>query len=121
MFNSIIKYRRDIALIVLIGFVFYWVMIIFTPKIEKMDVYQNKIDSIGNNISELKKIQTNIDQNISELKSEVVEVEETISTVKNQKIIVKEYYENKINNVDKFTNAELDSFFTVRYGRQYTY
>lgn len=121
MFSSILKYRRDIAFLVLIGFIFYWVMAVFTPKIEKIDLYQTKIDSIDNNISNLKNLQSDIDNNIYELKSEVVEVEETISTVKNQKIIVKEYYEDKINSVDKFTDAELDSFFTVRYGRQYTF
>jgi prophage DNA circulation protein len=68
----------------------------------------------------LKEQQKKVDENISELKVEVIEVETTIGTVKNQKLIIKEYYENKINSVDKFTNDELDSFFSNRYGRQYT-
>jgi prophage DNA circulation protein len=120
MINFIMKYRRDFALVIIAGVFFYWLSAIFSPKLDGIDTFKNKIDSIDNNILVLKEQQKKVDENISELKVEVIEVETTIGTVKNQKIIIKEYYENKINSVDKFTNDELDSFFSNRYGRQYT-
>jgi len=120
MINFIKKYKRDIALIVIVGIFFYWMSAIFSPKLDRIDTFKNKIDSIDNNITVLREQQKNVDENITQLKGEVFEVENTIGSVKNQKVIIKEYYENKINNVDKFTNHELDSFFTNRYGRQYT-
>jgi prophage DNA circulation protein len=120
MFDFILKYRRDFALVIIAGVIFYWFSAIFSPKLDGIDTFKNKIDSIDNNIVVLKQQQEKVDENISELKVEVVEVETTIGTVKNQKVIIKEYYENKINSVDKFTNDELDSFFSSRYGRQYT-
>jgi hypothetical protein len=121
MIDLLLKYRRDLVIVILCGLTFYWLTQFFYPKLETIDVYKNKLDSIDNNIVVLKEQQKIVDDNINELKGEVTQVESTISSVKNQKIIVKEYYENKINSVDKFTNAELDSFFSNRYGRQYTY
>lgn len=121
VFNFLIKYRRDIAIIIIAGVVFYWINFIFSPQTKEIDLFKNKIDSIDNNIVLLKELQKGVDDNISELKNEVLEVESTIGSVKNQKVIIKEYYENKINSVDKFTNNELDSFFSNRYGRQYSY
>jgi len=120
MFDFIKKYRRDFALIIIVGVVFYWFSAIFSPKLEGMDTFKNKIDSIDNKIVFLREQQKQVDENISELKGEVLQVESIIGSVKNQKVIIKEYYENKINSVDKFTNDELDSFFSSRYGRQYT-
>jgi len=120
MFDFIKKYRRDFALIIIVGVVFYWFSTIFSPKLEGMDTFKNKIDSIDNKIVFLREQQKQVDENISELKGEVLQVESIIGSVKNQKVIIKEYYENKINSVDKFTNDELDSFFSSRYGRQYT-
>ena len=120
MFDFILKYRRDFALVIIAGVIFYWFSVIFSPKLGGIDTFKNKIDSINNNIIILREQQEKVDENISELKVEVVEVEKNIGSVKNQKVIIKEYYENKINSVDKFTNNELDSFFSSRYGRQYT-
>lgn len=121
IFNFLIKNRRDIAMIIIVGIIFYWFSVIFSPKLDGIDTFKSKIDSIDNNISVLKEQQKNVDDNISGLKNEVIEVESTIGQVKNQKVIIKEYYENKINSIDKFTDAELDSFFSNRYGGQYTY
>jgi prophage DNA circulation protein len=120
MFDFIKKYRRDFALIIIVGVIFYWFSAIFSPKLDGINTFKNKIDSIDNKIVLLREQQKQVDENISELKGEVFEVESTIGSVKNQKVIIKEYYENKINSVDKFTNDELDSFFSSRYGRQYT-
>lgn len=121
MFNFLIKYRRDIAMVIIVGIIFYWFSAIFSPKMNGIDTFKSKIDSIDNNILVLKEQQKQVDDNISGLKNEVIEVESTIGSVKNQKVIIKEYYENKINSIDKFTNNELDSFFSNRYGRQYSY
>ena len=121
IFNFLIKYRRDVGLIALCLVVFYWGNSLFNVKLKGEDKFQSKIDLIDSNINLLKTQQIDIDRNISDLKTEVIEVESTISSVKNQKVIIKEYYENKINIVDKFTDVELDSFFSNRYGRQYTY
>ena len=120
MFDFIKKYRRDFALVIIVGVIFYWFSAIFSPKLDGIDTFKNKIDSIDNKIVLLREQQKQVDENISELKGEVFEVESTIGSIKNQKVIIKEYYENKINSVDKFTNDELDSFFSNRYGRQYT-
>ena len=91
-------------MIIIVGVIFYWFSAIFSPKLNLIDAYKSKMDSIDNNILVLKDQQKKVDDNISGLKNEVLEVESTIGSVKNQKVIIKEYYENKINSIDKFNN-----------------
>lgn len=120
MIEQIIKYRRDIALIVLISVIVFWSLKFLSPTITSMETYKTKIDSIQNNIKNLQQEQSLIDYNVSRIKDEIYDVEDKIEGVKTEKVIIKEYYEKQINNIDKYTDAQLDSFFSERYGRLYT-
>lgn len=120
MFNFLLNNKRDIALCVLVVIVFYWFNSMFNFSKETVDNYQSKLDSIDNKILYLKEQQMKIDENISEFNNQISDVERTISKVKNEKTIIKEVYEKKINSIDKYTDAQLDSFFAERYGGQYT-
>jgi chromosome segregation ATPase len=52
---------------------------------------------------------------ISDFNAQINAVDNNIQNIKGQKTIIKEYYHEKISNIDKLTDAELDSFFTNRY------
>jgi len=74
-----------------------------------------KIDSLTLMIKEIELEQQKLDSNIVSYNQKIDEVDNHIDKIKGQKTIVKEIYHEKINNVDKLTVRELDSFFTDRY------
>lgn len=77
---------------------------------------KGKIDSLNNIIKEIYKDQKRLDSNINNINLEIKLVDETINDIKGQKIIIREIYHEEINRVTKYSNAQLDSFFTNRYG-----
>lgn len=74
-----------------------------------------KIDSLNNLIEEIHKDQLKLDSSIQGYNEKIDEVDNHIDKIKGQKTIIKEIYHEKINNVDKLSNPELDSFFSNRY------
>jgi hypothetical protein len=81
-----------------------------------MDVDEKaKIDSLNTLIEEIHKDQLKLDSTIEGYNQKIDEVDDHIGKIKGQKTIVKEIYHEKINNVDKLSNPQLDSFFSDRY------
>jgi len=74
-----------------------------------------KIDSLNTLIEEIHKDQQKLDSTIEGYNQKIDEVDEHIGKIKGQKTIVKEIYHEKINNVDKLSHPQLDSFFSNRY------
>jgi hypothetical protein len=74
-----------------------------------------KLDSLNNSINNLETHNEYLEGRISDFNAQMNVVDNNILNIKGQKTIIKEYYHEKISNVDKLTDAELDSFFTNRY------
>ena len=74
-----------------------------------------KLDSLNVSINKMEEQNEYLEGRISDFNAQINSVDNNIQNIKGQKTIIKEYYHEKISNVDKLTDAELDSFFTNRY------
>jgi hypothetical protein len=112
--NFVIKNYKTI-LSVLIGlFIVYWVMTTLnTSTMSTID--RNKLDSLTNVVNEINKEQDILESKIELIDEEVEKIDENISRVKTNKVKTGKKYHEEINRVDKYTEPELDSFFSNRY------
>jgi len=97
---------------------------IFTTNTIKTDVkgYKDKIDSIQTKVDSAKIINVKIDTKIDSVKENVVSITKEIHHIDNTITIVKNQTNEKANSAGKFSNAELEQFFSSRYNKSfYTY
>jgi peptidoglycan hydrolase CwlO-like protein len=90
---------------------------ILTTSRIKTDIngYKDKIESIQTKIDSAKTINTNIDTKIDSVKEKVITINKEVHHIDKTITIVKEKTNEKINTVNKFSNPELEYFFTNRY------
>ena len=112
--NFIFKNHKKI-LSVLVGlFIVYWVMTMSnTSTMSTID--KAKLDSLTNVVNGIKKEQDILESKIELIDEEVEKIDENISRVKTNKVKTGKKYHEEINRVDKYTEPELDSFFSNRY------
>ena len=96
-------------------FLFYWLVYVMTPKIEMSQGQKQALDSLSTKIDILHKDNVRLENDIDYYNQKIGDLDDEIKKVKGQKTIVKEYYHEKISNVDKLSIPELDSFFAKRY------
>ena len=97
---------------------------IFTTNTIKTDVkgYKDRIDSIQTKVDSAKIINVKIDTKIDSVKENVVSISKEIHHIDNTITIVKNQTNEKANSAGKFSNAELEQFFSSRYNKSfYTY
>jgi predicted nucleic acid-binding Zn-ribbon protein len=112
--NFVIKNYKTI-LSVLVGlFIVYWVMTTLN-KSTMSTIDRNKLDSLTNVVNEINKEQDILESKIELIDEEVEKIDENISRVKTNKVKTGKKYHEEINRVDKYTEPELDSFFSNRY------
>jgi len=92
---------------------------IFTTNSIRTDVkgYEQRIDSVQTKIDSAQVINKQIDVKIDSVKENVISITKEIHHIDNTITIVKKQTDEKINTVDKFSNAELEFFFTNRYNQ----
>lgn len=113
--NFIIKNYKTI-LSVLVGlFILYWVIFILTPNSTMSKLDKNKLDSLTNVVNQISEEQDMLESEINVLSEEVDKIDNNISTIKTDKIKTGKKYHEEISRVDKYTEPELDSFFSSRY------
>jgi peptidoglycan hydrolase CwlO-like protein len=112
--NFIVKNYKTI-LSVLVGlFIVYWVMTMSnTSTMSTID--KAKLDSLTNVVNEINKEQDILESKIELIDEEVEKIDDNISKVKTNKIKTGKKYHEEINRVDKYSEPELDSFFSNRY------
>lgn len=90
---------------------------IFTTSSIKTDVkgYKDKIELLQTKVDSAKVVNTQIDTKIDSVKENVVSITKEIHHIDNTITIVKKQTDEKINNIDKLSNVELEQFFTSRY------
>jgi chromosome segregation ATPase len=84
---------------------------------EEMQSLKLMLTTLDDYIKQKEQEQNKIDNSINLVNKEIEKIDSTISKIKVQKVIIREYYHEKITNVDNFTDNEIDSFITNRYGK----
>lgn len=78
-------------------------------------VDKDKLDSLTNVVNQINEEQEILENEIKVLNKEVDKIGYNISTIKINKIKTGKKYHEEISRVDKYTEPELDSFFSNRY------
>jgi predicted nucleic acid-binding Zn-ribbon protein len=74
-----------------------------------------KLDSLTNVVNELNKEQDILEDKIELIDEEVEKIDDNISKIKTNKTKTGKKYHEEINRVDKYSEPELDGFFSNRY------
>jgi septal ring factor EnvC (AmiA/AmiB activator) len=85
----------------------------------KTDVkgYKEKIELIQTKIDSSKVVDSKIATKIDSVKENVVSITKEIHKIDNTITIIKNNTNEKVNNIDKLSNVELEQFFTNRYNK----
>ena len=113
--------RQDILLIIVLVLIGYN---IFNTNTIKTDVkgYKDKIESIQTKLDSAKVVNVQIDTKVDSVKQNIVTISKEIHHIDNTITIVKNQTNEKANSAGKFSNAELEQFFSSRYNKSfYTY
>lgn len=108
--------KQNILLIIILVLVGYN---IFTTNSIRTDVkgYKTIIDSIQTKIDSAKVVNIKIDTKIDSVKQNIVTISKEIHHIDNTITIVKNQTNEKANSAGKFSNAELEQFFSNRYNK----
>ena len=95
---------------------------IFNTNGIKTDVkgYKDKIEAIQTNIDSSKVVDAKIATKIDSVKENVVSITKEIHKIDNTITIIKNKTNEKVDNIDKLSNVELEQFFTNRYNQNNT-
>jgi peptidoglycan hydrolase CwlO-like protein len=112
--NFVIKNYDTILSALIILFILYWAMTMSnTSTMSAID--KAKLDSLTNVVSEINKEQDILENKIKLIDEEVEKIDNNISKVKTNKVKIGKKYHEEINRVDRYSERELDSFFSNRY------
>jgi peptidoglycan hydrolase CwlO-like protein len=108
--------KQNILLIIVVALLGYN---IFTTNSIRTDVkgYEQRIDSVQTKIDSAQVINKQIDTKIDSVKENVVSITKEIHHIDNTITIVKNQTNEKVNNAGKFSNVELEQFFSSRYNK----
>jgi hypothetical protein len=108
--------KLNILLYIVIGLLIWN---IFNTSSIKTDVkgYKNRIELLQTKIDSAKVVDENITNKIDSVKEKVVTISKEINYIDKNLIIVKKQTDEKVNNIDKLSNIELEQFFTSRYNQ----
>jgi septal ring factor EnvC (AmiA/AmiB activator) len=82
--------------------------------------YKEKIESIQLKVDSAKTVNSKLDYKIDSVKQKVVSINRDIHHIDNTITIVKQNTNEKTNSINKFSNPELEHFFTNRYNSTIT-
>ena len=108
-----------ILLVIIISLLVY-IVLTSGNKNEYIDKYakqKQKIDSLSRCISVLDIEHKKQDSLIALYQNQLKALETKVDSTKNKITEIKKYYGKKIKDINSYNNAELDSFFTNRYGK----
>ena len=110
------KDKQNILLILVVVLIGYS---IFNTNSIRTDVkgYKAEIELLQTKADSAKVVNQQIDTKIDSVKQNVVSITKEIHHIDNTITIIKKQTDEKINTVNKFSNAELEFFFTNRYNQ----
>lgn len=113
--KDITQGKSQTILLVIVGVLVGWN--IFTTSGIKTDVkgYKEKIESIQTKVDSAQVVNKEIDSKVIEVKENITNLTKEIHHIDNNLTIVKEKTNEKVNNVSRIGNVELEQLFAARY------
>jgi hypothetical protein len=110
--------KQTLLLIIIVGLAGYN---IFTTSGIKTDIagYNQKIDSIQNEIDSVAIENKKLDDHITNVNNEISKVEGEVTNVTKNITIIKNQTHEKIDSVNNYNFSDLEKFFTDRYKDQH--
>jgi peptidoglycan hydrolase CwlO-like protein len=110
--------KQTLLLIIIVGLAGYN---IFTTSGIKTDIagYNQKIDSIQNEIDSVAIENKKLDEHITNVNNEISKVEGQVTNVTKNITIIKNQTHEKIDSVNNYNFSDLEKFFTDRYKDQH--
>jgi septal ring factor EnvC (AmiA/AmiB activator) len=95
---------------------------IFSVNSVKTDVkgYKDKIEHYQKSIDSAKIVDNQISTKIDSVNNKVTNITNEITQIDKKVTIIRNQTNEKVNNIDKLSNAELEQFFTNRYNQYNT-
>ena len=115
IFNFFTKYYKFILFLIVIGLVTYYIFN-HIGKDNGGSEYRQKIDSLNASIKRIELQQKKLDSNITHYNNEINKIDSNINKIKIERTTINNIYHEKINDVNNYTDDQLDSFFAIRYG-----
>lgn len=112
------KYKKYIIIglgIIIFLVALFWIIRWITPKEKIPEDMKHKLDSLDKASKYWEKYKQSADSSIALYKDSLKISQDNVKNINKQKTIVREYYHETINNVDKYTYSELDSWIRTRY------
>jgi septal ring factor EnvC (AmiA/AmiB activator) len=88
---------------------------ILTPDVKMLESQQKRINDLNNLIIQKESEQKKLSVEIANFNAQIKILDSNISKIKGEKTIIKEIYHEAVNNVDNYSDAQLDSFLAKRY------
>jgi septal ring factor EnvC (AmiA/AmiB activator) len=109
--------RNYLTILKIIGgvFILYWMIFILTPDVKMSESQQKRINDLNNLIIQKESEQKKLSIEIANFNTQIKILDSNITKIRGEKIIIKEIYHEAVNNVDNYSDAQLDSFLTKRY------
>jgi cell division protein FtsL len=109
--------RNYLTILKIIGgiFILYWMVFILTPDVKMLESQQERINDLNTLIIQKEKEQKKLSLEIANFNAQIKILDSNISKIKGEKTIIKEIYHEAVNNVDNYSDAQLDSFLAKRY------
>lgn len=115
--NTIIKEYLPFAIKLALGlFALYWFFYFTTPSTEMSVNDQARIDSLINKVERIREEQIKIDNEILGHEKDVSIIADSILKLKNSKKTIQNIYNEEINRISSYSDKQVDSFFSARYG-----
>jgi hypothetical protein len=109
--------KNYLTILKIIGgiFILYWMVFILTPDVKMLESQQKRINDLNYLIIQKEKEQKKLSLEIANFNTQIKILDSNISKIKGEKTIIKEIYHEAVNNVDNYSDAQLDSFLAKRY------
>lgn len=109
--------RNYLTILKIIGgvFILYWMIFILTPDVKMSESQQKRINDLNNLITQKESEQKKLSIEIANFNTQIKILDSNITKIRGEKIIIKEIYHEAVNNVDNYSDAQLDSFLAKRY------
>jgi len=109
--------RNYLTILKIIGgiFILYWMVFILTPDVKMLESQQERINDLNTIIIQKESEQKKLSIEIANFNAQIKILDSNISKIKGEKTIIKEIYHEAVNNVDNYSDVQLDSFLAKRY------
>lgn len=115
--QNIIKEYLPFVIKVSVGlFLLYWFFYFTTPSTEMSKEDQERIDSLIDKVNDIKKEQERLDSEIFGHENQVNIIADSILKLKKSKNTINEFYTTEVNRISSYSDKQVDSFFSARYG-----